>query len=175
MAAVSVLGGALGAFLLLSTPQSMFNLLLPWLLLVGSLTFSFGRKAGEWLRQRVRIGPNTMLAAQFLLGVYGGYFGGAVGIMMLATWSLITTADLGSMQASRNVLNAAMNATASLIFIFGGLVYWPQMFALMAGALVGGYGAAWFATRLDPAKARVGISIMTGLITLLFFWKTYFA
>lgn len=174
MAIVSVVGGAGGALLLMATPQRLFDTLLPFLLLVGALAFTFGRKAGEALRARVHIGPRTLLACQFLLGVYGGYFGGAVGIMMLATWSLLTSANLGAMQASRNLLNAAMNATAAALFIAGGLIYWPHMLALMVAAIFGGYGAAHLATRLDPAKARMTVVGLIWIITALFFWKTFF-
>ena len=105
MALLSVLGGACGAILLLVTPQSVFAILVPFLLLFGTLAFAFGRQAGAWLRQRVHITPHMMLACQFVLGIYGGYFGGAVGIMMLAAWSLLTSASIAAMQPARNLLN----------------------------------------------------------------------
>ena len=173
MALVSVLGGAGGALLLTATPQKLFDQLVPWLLLFGVVVFAFGRQAGEWLRQRVHVGPATLLASQFALGIYGGYFGGAVGIMMLAAWSLMTTKSLAAMQPARNLLNAAMNATASVLFILGGLVMWRQAAALLVGAIVGGYVAAHYARRLDPAKARIGITLFNSCITALVFWKTY--
>ncbi len=173
MALVSVVGGAGGALLLLSTPQRLFDAILPFLLLIGALAFTFGRRAGEALRARVHIGPRALLACQFLLGVYGGYFGGAVGIMMLATWSLLTNANLSAMQASRNLLNAAMNATAATLFIVGGLIYWPHMLAMLAAAIVGGYGAAHLATRLDPSKARMAVVTLIWIITVAFFWKAF--
>jgi uncharacterized protein len=93
--------------------------------------------------------------------------------MMMATWSLLTTASLASMQPSRNLLNAAMNATASLLFILGGLVYWPQALSLLVGAIVGGYVAARLARKLDPVKARIGISCLNAVMTALMFWRTY--
>lgn len=173
MAVVSLVGGVCGALLLMSTPQRVFDALVPFLLLFGTLAFAFGRKAGEWLRTRVHIGPSALLIAQFFLGGYGGYFGGAVGIMMMAAWSLMTTASVTAMQASRNLLNAMMNATASVLFIVGGLVYWRQTLALLAGAIVGGYLAAHYARRLDPAKARIAISILNAGITAIVFWKTF--
>ncbi len=174
MTIVSVVGGCAGALLLMNTPQRVFDGLLPFLLLIGALAFTFGRKAGEALRRRVHIGLRTLLVCQFALGVYGGYFGGAVGIMMLATWSLITTSDLAGMQAARNLLNAAMNATAATLFIAGGLIVWPKMLALLAGAVLGGYGAAHLATKLDPMKARRFVVALIWAITLAFFWKSFF-
>ncbi|MDE2577810.1 MAG: sulfite exporter TauE/SafE family protein [Hyphomicrobiales bacterium] len=173
MAAISVAGGLCGALLLMVTPQRLFDAMIPWLLLFGTIIFAFGRKAGEWMRARVQIGPPTLMATQFALGVYGGYFGGAVGIMMLAAWSLMTDASLAAMQPSRNLLNSAMNMTASLLFIFGGLIWWRQMFALLIGAVIGGYLAAHFARKLDPNKARIAISCLNAVITGLMFWKTF--
>jgi uncharacterized protein len=173
MAIVSVIGGAAGALLLISTPQRVFDIIVPWLLLFGTIVFAFGRQAGEALRKRVHITPHLVLVFQFALGIYGGYFGGAVGIMMMATWSLLTTASLAAMQPSRNLLNAAMNATASLLFILGGLVYWPQALSLLVGAIVGGYVAARLARKLDPGKARIGISCLNAVMTALMFWRTY--
>jgi uncharacterized protein len=173
MAIVSVLGGASGAVLLMQTPQRVFDVIVPWLLLFGTIVFAFGRQAGEALRKRVHITPHVLLVFQFGLGIYGGYFGGAVGIMMMATWSLLTTASLASMQPSRNLLNAAMNATASVLFIASGLIYWPQMLALLVGAAIGGYFAARLARRLDPARARIAISCLNAVMTGLMFWRTY--
>ena len=65
-------------------------MVIPWLLLLATLTFAFGARAGAALRRTVRIGPATLLAVQFVISLYGGYFGGAVGLMMLAAWGLLT-------------------------------------------------------------------------------------
>ena len=91
---VSLIGGLAGALLLLLTPARAFDTIVPWLLLAGSLAFAFGGRVGAALRRVVRIGPTTLLACQFLLGVYGGYFGGAVGIMMMAAWGLFVAVAL---------------------------------------------------------------------------------
>jgi uncharacterized protein len=96
----SLAGGLVGALLLLATPQLAFDRIVPWLLLVGTLAFAFGRQAGALVRRKVRIGPRTLLCSQFLLGTYGGYFGGAVGIMMMATWSLLGRSDITPMNAA---------------------------------------------------------------------------
>src|SRR4051794_31496011 len=93
LAPVTLAGGLAGALLLLLTPAGAFDRIVPWLLLAGSLAFAFGGRAGAALRRVVRIGPPALLACQFLLGVYGGYFGGAVGIMMMAAWGLFGVSD----------------------------------------------------------------------------------
>jgi hypothetical protein len=173
MALLSVAGGAAGAILLQFTPQSVFAALVPFLLLFGTIAFAFGRQAGAWLRARVHITPRMMLASQFVLGMYGGYFGGAVGVMMLAAWSLMTSASIAAMQPARNLLNAAMNATATLIFILGGLVWWRPTVILFAGAIIGGYFGAHYGRRIDAAKARIVISILNAGMTAFIFWRTF--
>ena len=173
MAIISVIGGALGAVLLLISSQKFFDAIFPFLLLFGVLVFAFGRKLGDELRKRVTIHPHALPAAQSILGVYGGYFGGAVGVMMLATWSVLTKASINSMQASRHLLNASMNATASAFFIFGGLIYWKQMALLLVSSTIGGYLAGHYGRRLDPAKARIVISWLNAAITVMVFWRAY--
>jgi uncharacterized membrane protein YfcA len=84
MAPITVLGGATGAALLLATPARVFDAVIPVLLLLATLTFAFGARAGLALRRVVRIGSGGLLPPQFLISIYGGYFGGAVGLMMMA-------------------------------------------------------------------------------------------
>jgi uncharacterized membrane protein YfcA len=173
MAAISVVGGALGALLLLKTPQSIFDRIFPFLLLFGVLVFAFGRSLGEALRRRVRIHPHVMPVAQLFLGVYGGYFGGAVGVMMLATWSVLTAATINAMQATRHLMNAAMNATASILFVVGGLVHWRPMAVLLVSATVGGYVTGRLGRHLDPGRARIVISCLNALVVAAVFWRHF--
>jgi uncharacterized protein len=173
MAIMSVIGGAIGAVLLLYTPQSVFDKMFPFLLLFGVLVFAFGRKLGEELRRRMTVHPHTLPAVQFVLGIYGGYFGGVVGVMMLAAWSVLTAAPINTMQASRNLLNASMNATASLLFLLGGLVYWKPMAVLLISSTMGGYLARTFGRRLNPAHARIAISCLNASIVVVVFWRQF--
>lgn len=173
MAIVSVFGGLAGAVLLLVTSQRVFDAIFPFLLLFGVLVFAFGRRLGDWLRARITVHPRALPIAQVFLGVYGGYFGGAVGVMMLATWSVLTRATINTMQASRHLLNASMNATASVLFIAGGLVWWRQMAVLLVASTIGGYVTGHVGRRLDPAKARVVITCLNAVIVVLVFWRRY--
>jgi uncharacterized membrane protein YfcA len=168
---VSLTGGLAGALLLLLTPAGAFDAIVPWLLLAGSLAFAFGGRAGAALRRVVRIGPTTVIACQFLLGVYGGYFGGAVGIMMMATWGMLGVSDIRAMNATKVVLVGATNAVAVLCFALAGRVWWPQTAVMLLAAVAGGYGGASLARRL-PAKAlRAGIIAVNFLITAAFFFR----
>ena len=171
--ACSLAGGLAGAILLLSTPVATFDGLVPWLLLFATLTFTFGRQIGAELRRHVRIGRLPTLALQFALGVYGGYFGGAVGIMMLAVWSLIGTDTLKTMNPARIFLVGAMNGIAVLCFIAAGQVWWPQTLSMLLGAAAGGYAGAWIGRRLPPAVTRAIIITVTVSMTAIFFYRRY--
>jgi uncharacterized membrane protein YfcA len=166
-------GGLLGALLLLRTSSAAFSVVLPWLLLLASIALAFGRRIGAALRARVRIHARAVLAVQFGLGVYGGYFGGAVGIMMVATWGLIEPRDLKHLNAPRTLMVSAANAVAVLAFIAAGAVRWPETLAMLAGAIVGGFGGAQAGRRAPAAVVRALTLLVTAGITLAFFVKTY--
>jgi uncharacterized membrane protein YfcA len=166
--AASLAGGAFGAWLLLATPSGAFDAALPWLLLVASLAFAFGGRAGAALRRHVRIGAAPVLGAQLLLGVYGGYFGGAAGIMMMAVWGLLEQAEPKAMNPAKTLLVAASNAVAVVIFAAAGAVRWPAALAVLAGALLGGYGGARLARRLAVGLIRALVIAITAAMTLAF-------
>src|SRR4029079_9524581 len=85
---VSIAGGIVGALLLLFTGQRTFDVVIPWLMLAATVTFAFGPSVMRTFKHQLWLGRKTLIAFQFLVGIYGGYFGGAVGIIMLAVWSL---------------------------------------------------------------------------------------
>ena len=93
--------------------------------------------------------------------------------MMLAAWSVLTGASINTMQATRNVLNASMNATASFFFILGGLIYWNQMVVLLISSTIGGYLASHFGRRLNPTLARIAISCLNAGIVMVVFWRQF--
>jgi uncharacterized protein len=169
----SITGGLVGALLLLFTPGKAFDAIFPWLLLVGMLAFSFGRQAGAALRRVVNIGTPTLLVTQFLLAIYGGYFGGAVGIMTLAVWSLFFISDLTSLNAAKTLLVGCMNATAVVCFVIAGKIWWHEGLIMLAAAVVGGYIGARVARKVNPARLRLGITALTFLMTALVFYRAY--
>lgn len=170
----SVAGGLAGALLLLATPVATFDGVIPWLLLVATVTFAFGRDFGAWMRGRFRMGARALLPVQFVLGVYGGYFGGAVGIMMLAAWSLLDGANLKQLNPTRTVVVSAMNGIAVVAFVLAGKVWWPQTIALLLGGLVGGYFGARVGQALPAAATRRVIIAITIAMTAIFFKRAYF-
>ena len=171
---ITLVGGLLGALLLLYTPTRVFDFALPWLLLIATLTLAFGRVIGERLRRHTGdVRPTAVLAIQFGLGVYGGYFGGAVGIMMMAAWGLIESRELKSLNAPRTLLVTAANSTAVITFIIAKAVYWPQTLIMLVGATAGGYGGALLGRRIPARVTRAGTLALTTVITVAFFVKTY--
>ena len=170
---VTFVGGAIGAVLLLLTPIKTFDFVLPWLMAVATVALVFGARLGELLRRRWHIGVPAVLVAQFGLGIYGGYFGGGVGIMMMAVWSLLTDRTLKSFNAPRTFLVSAANAVAVLIFIAAGSVRWRESLVLLVGAVIGGFCGANIGRRAPAKVIRIGTLLLSVCITLVFFARAY--
>lgn len=171
--ATTLSGGLIGALLLLRTSSATFTFILPWLLLVASIALAFGQRLGAALRAHWHIHAHAVLAVQFALGVYCGYFGGAVGIMMMAMWGLLDNTDLKQLNAPRTLLVSAANVVAVLTFIVANAVRWPETLVMLAGAIIGGYGGAHIGRRAPPNIVRAITLLSTSCITLAFFVKTY--
>lgn len=165
---VSLAGGACGAVLLLTTPASVFARLVPWLVLFATAVFAWGsffrkQKAGG----AAALGPRGAAASQFLIAVYGGYFGGGIGFLMMAALTLGGwTARAAA--ATKNLLAGVMNASAVLVFAFSRGAAWPQAVALGAGAVVGGLVGAWALRRVPERALRIvivciGVALTAGL------------
>jgi uncharacterized membrane protein YfcA len=170
---LSIAGGVCGALLLLLTPQRTFDFVIPWLLLAGTIAFAFGPRLGPDLRRFLRIGRRTLLVLQFLLAVYGGYFGGAVGLLMMAVWSVFGVTDVRGMNAGRILLVTAMNSVAVVTFAIAGKVFWVPALTMGVASVVGGYAGSRVGRRMDPAKLRVLISCFNVGITIVFFWRAF--
>jgi uncharacterized membrane protein YfcA len=168
---ISLAGGLAGAVLLLATPQRAFDDLLPWLLLTGTLAFAFGRQLGAALRSKLRIGRGAVLAAQVILAIYAGYFGGGVGIMMMAVWSLLGDIDIKAMSAGRTLLVSAANAVAVLCFAAWGPVRWPETLVMLVAAILGGYFGAVLARRVPGPLLRRFVILFSAAMTLVFFLR----
>jgi uncharacterized protein len=166
-------GGLVGALLLLWTSSAAFTFVLPWLLLLACIALAFGRRIGEALRARWRIHAHVVLAIQFVLGVYGGYFGGAVGIMMIAMWGLLDNCELKHLNAPRTLLVSAANVVAVIAFSMAHVVRWPETMVMLAGAIIGGYSGARIGRGAPPSIIRIVTLLATSCITLAFFVKTY--
>lgn len=171
MVVVSIVGGIAGALLLLYTPQTTFDFVIPWLLLLATLLFIFGLRIAPALKRVFHIGPVTVVIIQLFIAVYGGYFGGAIGIMMLATWTVFGLTDIHRMNASRTLLGAAANIVATVLFIGAHKIVWPQTLLMLVGTIIGGYAGAHWARRANPKVLRACISVISVAITIAFFLR----
>jgi uncharacterized membrane protein YfcA len=170
---VSVLGGALGAWLLLRTPDSTFEVIVPWLLLFATVIFTFGRTLSRRIRQRVQIGLVTLVIMQSVIGIYGGYFGGGIGILMLAMLGLYGLDDIHAMNGMKTILSSCMNVMAGLIFMVKGAVWWDHAWPMLLAAMAGGWAGPALARRAPPDQLRLFVSFVGITMTLYFFWRTY--
>jgi uncharacterized membrane protein YfcA len=175
---VSVIGGVVGALLLLRTPAPTFMRILPWLMLSATLLFIFGPKLTETSDHRIAHDRTTgaIVAASFfqlLVAIYGGYFGGGMGIVILAMLTAFGMADIHEMNALKTVLSSATNGVAVVVFIAKHAVYWPQALIMICGAALGGYFGAHYSLRLPSLWARWFVIAVGAGMTVYFFVHAY--
>jgi uncharacterized membrane protein YfcA len=176
LAIVSALGGILGALLLLKTPQHTFLRLIPWLTLGATILFIFSRRLTRWIqREERRPHSKIVLAAatllQLVVAVYIGYYGAGAGVVILAMLAVMGMEDIHSMNGLKTLLASCANGVAVITFIAARTVWWPQTLVMLIGAVLGGYGAAWYAQRLPQMFVR-GFVIAVGLaMSAYFFWR----
>jgi uncharacterized membrane protein YfcA len=175
LSAVSLVGGIAGALLLLHTPSSAFQRLIPWLLLLATLVFAFGRpltaRLSTHFARNGHAGPPLVgiAAAQLVIATYGGYFGGGIGILMLATLGLMGFENINEANAVKTLLASCINGIAVLAFVIAGAVVWPQALLMLVAAIVGGYVGAATARRLPPVLVRRVVIAIGCIMTLYFF------
>lgn len=192
---VSLAGGLLGGLLLVRTSDSSFLALLPWLMLIAAAMFTFGGRITAWAagRRRSMVGsgqpsaaqlsepghrgaptlriPLWTLPLQLLIATYGGYFGGGMGIMMLAAMSVAGMSDIHEMNGLKTVLAIAINGVALVAFIVTGTISWTPGVVMVLGGVAGGYTGASVARRIAGARVRAVVIVVAWAMTLYFFWR----
>ncbi|GAA3183195.1 MULTISPECIES: sulfite exporter TauE/SafE family protein [Streptomyces] len=170
-----VIGGGVGAGLLLALPAASFDIAAPWLLAFATLVLAFGRHLSKALTgalgRPVGMSARAVLTGQFLLAVYGGYFGGAVGILMLALWSIGLGLDAAAGNPMRIAQLAAVHLSATALFLLASNALSAPLLltALLIGALAGGFAGAHLARRL-PARLLRGVLLATAVITTVLYF-----
>ncbi len=174
----SLIGGLLGAYLLLKTPAHTFMRVLPWLTLGATLLFAFGKKLARGRASVIEHSASreAVIAAtlfQFCVGVYGGYFGGGMGIVMLAMLAVLGMTDIHGMNALKSLMGFVINGVAVVTFIIARAVYWKHGIIMIVGAIGGGYLGAHYAMKMPPRWIRwFVVAVGTGM-TVYFFWQSY--
>ena len=173
LAIISIVGGLFGAILLLVTPAGIFLQLVPWLILFSTIVFAAGSLINREAR-RIRLPRPGIYVAQGLVAIYGGYFGGGIGIMMLAALTLFGLRDMLAMNSIKVVLAMLTNVAAFLTFAFTNLVHWPQTLVLGTGALCGAAVGTRLARVVPAAYVRWGVIIVGVVLTAAFLVKAGF-
>ncbi|MGO9115544.1 MAG: sulfite exporter TauE/SafE family protein [Thermoguttaceae bacterium] len=192
----SFLGGVLGAWLLVNTDESTFDILVPYLILLATGLFIVQEPLARWQQRRAEPSgedklPNTesavaaafghsatplrwgaVLLSQFLIGVYGGYFGAGIGILMLAAYGILGFSNIHQANAIKNLNSMFINGIAAAIFICKGLIDWQIALLMAAGAIFGGYAGAGTARRLGQKNVRrlvifIGLALATKMLLKL--------
>jgi uncharacterized membrane protein YfcA len=175
LGAASLAGGFLGGLLLMRTPDTSFMRLLPWLMLLASLTFTFGHRLTP-LAARGRshpLAPWTLLLLQLAIATYGGYFGGGMGIMMLAAMAIAGMTNIHEMNALKVMLAIAINGVALAEFLLRGAVVWTPGLVMASGGITGGYAGAGIARRLPQPQVRLFVIAIAWILTAYFFVAPY--
>jgi uncharacterized membrane protein YfcA len=170
-------GGLIGALLLLLLPASFFEVIVPWLLLTAALLYLAQPHLGRLLKREGRAGlPGAGLCAvvvlfQLLVGLYGGYFGAGIGILMISSLSLMGLGELRRIYAVKNVLAAAINGISVVVFVWKGPIFWTYALAMAATAILGGLCGARLGKVLPRSVLRWFI-ILIGLgLAAYYFYK----
>lgn len=151
----SLVGGAVGAELLLHTPSKVFSEIVPYLIFGATILLGAKQPLSRFTNRHSEGKPSTRhwigsAAFQFVVAVYGGYFGAGIGILMIAALALLGMTDVYKMSGLKNVLAAAINLVATILFIASGAVIWHDVLLMAAGSIVGGYGGAGLARKVGP-------------------------
>jgi uncharacterized membrane protein YfcA len=174
----SIVGGLAGAMLMIRTPAQTFLKVLPWMLLGATLLFVVGKYLTRWLAGGISQGSSRAAITgasifEFFVSVYGGYFGGGVGIINLAMLSVLGMQDIHEMNALKVVLGGVINGVAALTFVLAGAIVWQQLAVMAAGAVVGGYLAAHYSQKLPQAWVRGFVVAVGSAMTVYFFVRAY--
>jgi uncharacterized protein len=169
-------GGFVGAALLRLTPTTVFDRLVPFLILFATALFL----VQEPIKRRLRVGQTAghraglwiagAAAAQLLVGLYGGYFGAGISILMLSLLGLLGMSDILEMNALTSLFSLCINGVASLLFIAAKIVYWPYVLVMAAGSIMGGYGAAGVARKVGRTAVRrfvICVGLTMGVVLLI--------
>jgi uncharacterized membrane protein YfcA len=176
---VSIVGGALGAWLLTRTSEAAFSHLVPFLILFATVLFLLQGAVRKWINLEVSAADATKswglwlaIIFQFGVAVYGGYFGAGIGILMLAALGFIGLRNIYEMNTLKTILGSLINLIAAIWFIFAGLVNWPKAGIMTVGAMVGYYLGAHYSQRIPQARVRQLISVIGFTLSAVTFYHS---
>ena len=179
---LGVIGGLIGAILLLRTPSATFLQVLPYLLLTATLAFAFSNKMTVWVEQqqdrftKLRELRTVLIAIlQLVVAIYGGFFGGGMGILFLATFALMGMSNIHRMNAYKTMLTSCINAVIVIPFVNAGVILWHEGAIAAIGAAIGGYISAFYVQKIPQIIVKRFVIGVGSAMTLYFFIKSWLA
>lgn len=175
----SLIGGALGTWLVVSYPAKTFQLLVPWLILVATLLFMLQPTISRWTGiGQAHTAPSLgtkigIIAFQFTVALYGGYFGAGIGILMLSSLALMGNSDIHRMNAIKSLLASLINGTSVALFVWQQKVEWKLALPMILAGIAGGFAGATFARRLNKNHIRYGVITIGLTVAVTYFVKVY--
>lgn len=170
---ITLAGGLVGSLLLIVSSNEAFSLVVPFLLLAATLVFLFGDRIRAFAAARARDVTPFGAAGLFVVSVYGGYFNGGLGIVLLALFALWGMTDIHAMNGLKNGLSFALSAISVAAFAMGGLVLWPEAAVMMAAAAAGGYAGAPIARALSKSVVRSVVVVIGFGMSAIFFARLF--
>jgi len=170
----SLIGGIIGSLLVIRLPEKVFASMVPWLLILASTLMMLQRPVQRWLGTHSASKPSSGTVAaiiffQFLVGIYGGYFGAGIGILMLSSLGFMGIGGIHEINAVKNILAAAMNSMTLIVFAYSGVIVWKYAAIMAVMAIAGGYAGARIARRTKPEYVRT-LVIFIGFAVAAYSW-----
>lgn len=167
----TVIGGLIGSLLLLVSSNEAFSAVVPFLLAAATLAFAFGDRIQKWAANRKMNAAESV--GTTLVSVYGGYFNGGLGIVLLALFSLWGMRDLNKMNGLKTLLSFILSAISVITFAVAGIVEWPQALLMMVAATAGGYAGAPLARILPRAVVKAVVIVVGAVMSAIFFYRLF--
>ena len=165
---LSIVSGIGGSLLLLITPASVFSYIIPWLLGFATLLFAFGDFVAKWAKKNSNSNGFLGNLTTLIVCIYGGYFNGGLGIILLALFSTLGMRDIHLMNGLKNIMSFALSAASVVTFAIAGIVFWQQAIIMMIAATIGGYFGVVVARKLSKDTIRMIIVIIGLIMTVIF-------
>lgn len=177
----SLIGGLIGARLLTDLPSSVFDHLVPWLILTAASLFALQPVIGRWFgigqkhEAPSRAHIMAIMGFQLLVAIYGGYFGAGIGILMLSALAMMGLPDIHVMNALKNLLGSCINGVAVAVFVMSGMIDWPIAGVMAVASMIGGYVGALMAQRTDKNLVRLVVIVIGYSLAAWYFYQEFFA
>ena len=168
----SALGSLIGAVILIALDNQTFARFVPWLLLAATLVFAVGPRVSKMLPERAHDDPGHRLIAalvQFVMSIYGGFFGAGMGIMMLASLGITEGQNFHRINALKHILSTIIQTASIVIFVQGGVISWPEALVLIVAVVIGGWFGVGVARRFPLSVVR-GFVIATGAALAVYYF-----